>query len=337
MSDDPKAGKGRPSKATRAAAGGATAKSMKVRMKTLRAGPDGISHPEEVVDLPKAEANALIEAGAAVPVPSARREAKSTLVEPTPADLSGLTLVETVKRFVLEDPRLRRLKSRMERDCPGWPKDVSSSRWGPLHASWPIKFERGNTPEGRARRFKEPILILGSPEIYVPEQVTAVCHRLLDRVVSLFVWLRDGSLVADGIKEPPSDDLDRKRINAGWWSRDDVEVNLQEGKLLRIVDRKPVLVFSDIRVFGPEDVAADPSDRPRNQPGRPSAKSAILKVWDSLSSDELRELLQHPNVYIWDEIRNIHFGSDPHTRDWSDKTLEKHLGSLVNAKRREFD
>ncbi len=44
---------------------------MKVRMKTLMTGPGGIRHPDEVVDLPKAEANALIKAGAAVPVPSA--------------------------------------------------------------------------------------------------------------------------------------------------------------------------------------------------------------------------------------------------------------------------
>ena len=44
---------------------------MKVRMKTLMAGPGGIRHLDEVVDLPKAEANALIKAAAAVPVPSA--------------------------------------------------------------------------------------------------------------------------------------------------------------------------------------------------------------------------------------------------------------------------
>lgn len=71
MSDDRRAGKGRSLKATRIVAGVTTAKSVKVRMKTTMAGPGGSRHPEEVVDLSKAEASALIKAGAAVLVPSA--------------------------------------------------------------------------------------------------------------------------------------------------------------------------------------------------------------------------------------------------------------------------
>ena len=71
MPDDRRPGKGRSLKALPVVLGAATAKSMKVRMKTTMAGPGGIRHPEEVVDLPEAEANALIEADAAVLVPSA--------------------------------------------------------------------------------------------------------------------------------------------------------------------------------------------------------------------------------------------------------------------------
>ncbi len=86
MSEDRRAGKGRSLKAPRAVAGAATAKSIKVRMTKTMAGPNGSRHPDEVVDLPKAEANALVKAGAAVAVPSARRKAETTLVEPTPKD-----------------------------------------------------------------------------------------------------------------------------------------------------------------------------------------------------------------------------------------------------------
>lgn len=82
MPDDRRAGNGRSLKATRAAPGAATAGSMKVRMKTTMAGPSGIRHPEEVVDLPKAEAKALIKAGAAVPVLSADTPAEK-------GDISG--------------------------------------------------------------------------------------------------------------------------------------------------------------------------------------------------------------------------------------------------------
>jgi len=193
---------------------------------------------------------------AAVLVPSARRKAETTLVEPTPADLSGLTLVETVKRFVLEDPKLRQLQTRMHRDCPGWSKSVSSSWWNPAHAPWRVKFENWDTPEERALSWKYCYRTLDQPS-YVPEQVTAVCRRFLGRLASLLRWLQDGSLVAEGTKEPPTDELACKPINAGWWSRDDVEVNFEKGNLLRIVDHKPVLVFSDIRVWRPEDVAFD--------------------------------------------------------------------------------
>ena len=154
---------------------------------------------------------------AAVLVPSARRKAETTLVEPTPADLSGLTLAETVKRFVLEDPKLCQLKSRMHQDCPGWAKGVSRSWWHPAYAPWPVKFERWDTPEGRALSWKYPYHSLDQPS-YVPEQVTAVCRRLLDRLASLIMWLQDGSLVAEGAEEPPTHELARKLINAGWSS-----------------------------------------------------------------------------------------------------------------------
>ena len=86
MPDDRRPGKGRSLKALPVVLGAATAKSMKVRMKTTSAGPDGIRHPDQVFDLPKAEANDLIKAGAAVAVPSAGRKAESTLVEPIPKE-----------------------------------------------------------------------------------------------------------------------------------------------------------------------------------------------------------------------------------------------------------
>lgn len=44
---------------------------MRVRMKTLMAGPDGVRKPDAVYDLPTAEAQALIDGGYAVKVEKA--------------------------------------------------------------------------------------------------------------------------------------------------------------------------------------------------------------------------------------------------------------------------
>ena len=50
---------------------------MKVRMRTLAAGPDGVFSPGEVVDLPEREASALVKGGYAESIgetPSAERK-----------------------------------------------------------------------------------------------------------------------------------------------------------------------------------------------------------------------------------------------------------------------
>ncbi len=49
---------------------------MKVRMLTLMAGPDGILRPDQVVDLPKKKAQALIDGGFAVKVAAPKPKPK---------------------------------------------------------------------------------------------------------------------------------------------------------------------------------------------------------------------------------------------------------------------
>ena len=254
-------------------------------------------------------------------------------MEPIPADLSGLTLAKTVKRFVLEDPKLCQLQTRMHRDCPGWSKSVSSSWWNPAHAPWRVKFENWDTPEERALSWKYGYRTLDQPS-YVPEQVTAVCRRFLGRLASLIRWLQDGSLIAVGTKEPPTDELARKPINAGWWSRDDVEVNFEKGKLLRIVDHKPVLVFSNIRVWRPEDVAFDTGRQHPPEKKKPCAplkgKPGRTPKWDwDGAGRELMMLANSPDGLPYPQA-----AIEKHLSDWfmercGDHPSESHIRKEV--------
>lgn len=57
---------------------------MRIKMITTSAGPDGVRQPGSVYDVPKAEAEALIEAHAAVPVKAIERA-----VKPVPETTAG--------------------------------------------------------------------------------------------------------------------------------------------------------------------------------------------------------------------------------------------------------
>jgi len=71
---------------------------MKIRMLTLMAGPDGVLAPDQVVNLPKEKAQALIEGGFAVAFEKQKAEGKpeaaaveppETTAKPKPKKKSG--------------------------------------------------------------------------------------------------------------------------------------------------------------------------------------------------------------------------------------------------------
>lgn len=59
---------------------------MRVKLKTMRAGPQGISFPGDVIDLPEHEAEFLINTHGAVPDVGARETATLGVVENTRLD-----------------------------------------------------------------------------------------------------------------------------------------------------------------------------------------------------------------------------------------------------------
>ena len=348
MPDDRRAGKGRSLKKTRAAAGGPAVVAVnETRHVESPLGflEGGLPDPAVAAHAEYRDPKAAVEAFLADEL---RRQQLRQNFLPK----GGLALKAVYRRRVVCDEERRTLiaecsmhgtkwKQILRDDWPGF-KMICYHRPHVLGV-WayyllPVSFEGWASPEKECERAFEDVW--GASPDFVPDEVVFAWKRRQNLIKGLIEKFREGELIGEGLCEYPeaSVTLVREVIRAAWWSRNEVEAAFDDNALFRSVrnEPEPVLFYSDIRVLPPEDVVAGHSDRPRRKPGRHSAKQEIEEVWDSLSSDEQRTLVQNHNVDIWDEIRKLRFGRIDHVRGWSDKTLEGHLGSLIAAKRREF-
>ena len=365
MPDDPRAEKGRSLKATRAAAG----KGRPLKKTRAAAGDPAVVAAKETRYVRTAagflqgrmvavQPDSGVAAHAEYRDPNAATEAfladewQRQQLRQNFLPKGGLALKAVYRRRVVCDEERRTLFAECSRYEPGWTQILRDESPGFRMVIFrrpniremqgynltPVYFEGWASPEKECEWAAREVW--GEFPDFVPDEVVFAWKRQRELIKGLIEKFREGELIGEGVCEypPASLTLVREVIRAAWWSRNEVEAAFDGNALFRIVSNEPepVLFYSDIRVLPPEDVVAGHSDRPRRKPGRHSAKQEIEEVWDSLSSDEQRTLVQNHNVDIWDEIRKLRFGRIDHVRGWSDKTLEGHLGSLIAAKRREF-
>ena len=354
MPDDRRAGKGRSLKATRAAAG----KGRPLKKTRAAARDPAVVEAKEArhVESPVG----FLQRGlpdTAVAVPAEYREpdafAKAFLADEWRRQQlrknflpeGGLALKAVYRRWVVCDEERRTLFAECSMHEPGWGRILRDATSGfrmvifrrPNISAMcgynlvPVYFEGWASPEKECGWVAREVW--GEFPDFVPDEAVLAWKRRQELIKGLIEKFREGELIGEGLCEYPeaSVTLVREVVRAAWWSRNEVEAAFDDNALFRSVknEPEPVLFYSDIRVLPPEDGAADHSDRPRSKPGRRSERLAIEKVWSDLSSDEQRALVQHPNVYIWDRIRELKFGRRGDVAGWSDKTLERYLGSLI--------
>ncbi|MCH8111408.1 MAG: hypothetical protein IH905_05555 [Proteobacteria bacterium] len=265
----------------------------------------------------------------------------------------GLALKAVYRRRVVCDEERRTLFAECSMHEPGWGQILRDATSGfrmvifrrPNISAMcgynlvPVYFEGWASPEKECGWVAREVW--GEFPDFVPDEAVLAWKRRQELIKGLIEKFREGELIGEGLCEYPeaSVTLVREVIRAAWWSRNEVEAAFDDNALFRSVrnEPEPVLLYSDIRVLPPEDGAAGHSDRPRSKTGRRSERPAIEKAWNDLSLDEQRALTELPNFRIWEELRKKRFGKEYEVRNWSDKTLERYLGPLIAAKRREID
>lgn len=203
------------------------------------------------------------------------------------------TLSECFQRVVVDDWLRREMEEPVFRRFPDWkfPPDqfhfLASDRW-------PVKFEHWSNAAYSVSRFKEMIIVVGEPSPIAPKEVVAVRERIEAQVRRLITWLRNGTLVAEGTKEPPDDDLTRIRISPNWWAREGVEMDTSKSTLLIGPPPHFTLKFSDIRMVTPEGAVQKASrTRWESESSRPKGKPGRKPKWDWKGA--LREMMRLAN------------------------------------------
>lgn len=342
------AGKGRPPKKTRAAAGDpAVVAAKEARHVESPVGflEGGLPDPAVAAIVEYRDPNAFAEAFLA-------DEWQRQQLRQNFLPKGGLALRAVYRRRVVCDEERRTLFAECSRYEPGWTQILRDESPGFRMVIFrrpniremqgynltPVYFEGWASPEKECEWAAREVW--GEFPDFVPDEVVFAWKRQRELIKGLIEKFREGELIGEGVCEypPASLTLVREVIRAAWWSRNEVEAAFDGNALFRIVSNEPepVLFYSDIRVLPPADVAAGHSDRPRRKPGRRSERLAIEKVWNDLSLEEKRTLAELPNLRIWEELREKQFGKKYDVRNWSDKTLERYLGPLIAAKRREF-
>ncbi len=170
-------------------------------------------------------------------------------------ETSGIPVAELYRRRILDDPEVRDLavkagetslsvpsgwrNLRLEPYKPERRAGCTTTRSSFLHHG---SSYRPTVPRGH-RASHVMVALTGE------EQAKKALHDvMMKRLNGMLAELRSGELVVEGIKEPPSHDLARGRVAAGFWLRSSVRVNFESG-LLGDRRGKTIVIFSDLRVI----------------------------------------------------------------------------------------
>ena len=215
------------------------------------------------------------------------------------SSLIGCSLAECFERIVVDDWVRRELGEAVFRRHPDWAICLNTS-YGHFTGQWPVRFEDWSEPADSVTASKFPISSLNKPCPDPPEDAVAVRARTDDQVRRLIRWLRDSTLLADGIKEPKDHALTRMPIPADWWTKAGVEFDETNSCLWAWEESKRILIFSDIRIVVPDakPVTFQATDTKEESPENSSSPLPRLRigqsqVWDYLTAWKKRE----PDVF----------------------------------------
>jgi hypothetical protein len=206
------------------------------------------------------------------------------------ASLVGHSLSECFKLVVADDWVRQEMEEPVFRRFPDWKISPDSYTFHPSYR-WPVHYEGWAAPAFSVSQQKHPVIALNREWPRPPDGVVAIRRRIEQRVCHLLNWLRDGTLVAEGIAEPPDHALTRRAIPADWWRKPEVEFDHAESGLWNLVGRERIRVFSDIRLVAPLDVSRDEAPRgeaaaPSRSKGKPGRKAKW--DWDAASRELMR-------------------------------------------------
>ena len=227
------------------------------------------------------------------------------------AELVGRSLAECFEKVVTEDWLRREMEEPVFRRFPGW-KMVSTNTYFLWAGRWPVRFEDWADPAFHVGQMKSPIFLVEGTAPVPPDEVVPVWKRIAGETQRLIAWLRDGTLVAEGAKEPPDHALTREPIVGGWWARADVEMDVIESALWKGPPNRDEMIFSDIKIVA--HVAADKEsiddqsqEKPQRAKGRPGRKpvwnwNGALREFNRLK--KLKRGLPRPQRAIEDRIKD---------------------------------
>ena len=252
------------------------------------------------------------------------------------AALVGCSLSKCFQQVVVDDWLRTEMEEPAFRRFPSW-KFPPEQFYPFASGRWPVRFEDWSDPAYGVVRFKELIIVLDRPSPIPPEEVVAVRKRIEEQARRLITWLRDGTLVAEGTKEPPDHGLDRVKIPPAWWDRAGVDMDVDNNTLCSGPLGRETLIFSGISVPAPEAAVQKVADiRSRDESLRPKGKPGRPRKWDWPGAErELKRLakakggLPHPQRLVEDYIKNWFLEKyDNHPADSSvRKFVRKHLPS----------
>lgn len=228
------------------------------------------------------------------------------------ATLVGCSLSECFRKVVLDDWVRREIEESVLSSFPG---RIFQSEQYHYFASgrWPVRFEDWSYPDRSVSPFGYPIPVTGDRLPWPPDKAIAVRTRAKEEFRRLITWLRDGTLIAEGTKEPSDHELTRDKIKLEWWARAGVELDGYKGTLYSGSSGDGTLIFSEIKMVSPEAAAQksantrinDESIRSKGKPGR-------KPTWDWTGA--LREMMQLANSP--DGLPTPQSAIERHISDW---------------------
>lgn len=228
------------------------------------------------------------------------------------ASLIGRSLAECFRLVVVDDWVRQELEEPIFKRFAGWrfrPNSYSFFRAD----HWPVRFEDWSDAAYMVRRFKFPIMVLGVRDPDPPEDVVLVRNRIEAQVRRLITWLRDDTLLADGIKEPKDHALTRKVLPRDWWRQPDVEMDTAKSSLWKLTTSERVCTFSDIRIVAPAATVQETADaQPQQDPPRTKGNPGRKASWDwDAATRELVRLANSP-----DGLPNPQAAIESHFANW---------------------
>lgn len=271
---------------------------MKVKLRTLMAGPDGCHHPGDIIEVTAAQAEDLISNGYGEPVKEQSSEAKTNVSwlqsADAPSRLSGCSLSAAFKKSVLEDLEVAELAKKILQREPTHATIFRDGQFpGPfIDYKWPLDLTASNL----AYQFVKPVLIiLGEPLPKAPDDIKKVSEVIVDRLGALRAILIEGKIVARGTFVSTGV---VGLIDPLQWARQNLWIEVRNGDLFEEEADKPVPRWTGLMLVARETVQSRRPSETSNRIAQAGSSSTAENTFhvEPSKNDGLRFSSVEPNV-----------------------------------------